>query len=62
MVTARVAIEAGIADYWYKYVGLDGRIIGMNSFGESAQADELFNLFGLTVERVIDACNTALIN
>jgi len=40
-VTARVAIEAGIADFWYKYVGFDGRIIGMTSFGESAPADQL---------------------
>ncbi|MDV7106408.1 transketolase, partial [Vibrio sp. TH_r3] len=39
-VRARVAVEAGIADYWYKYVGFDGRVIGMNSFGESAPAGE----------------------
>ncbi|KUI97943.1 transketolase [Vibrio sp. MEBiC08052] len=53
-VTARVAIEAGIADYWYKYVGLNGRIVGMTSFGESAPADELFKLFGFTVENVVE--------
>ncbi|WNJ97464.1 transketolase [Vibrio ruber] len=53
-VTARVAIEAGIADYWYKYVGLNGRIVGMTSFGESAPAGELFKLFGFTVENVVE--------
>ncbi|MDW6001917.1 transketolase [Vibrio mangrovi] len=53
-VTARVAVEAGIADYWYKYVGLNGRVIGMNSFGESAPAGELFKLFGFTVENVVE--------
>jgi transketolase len=52
-VTARVAIEAGIADFWYKYVGLNGRIIGMHSFGESAPADLLFKEFGFTVENVL---------
>lgn len=52
-VTARVAIEAGIADYWYKYVGLNGRVVGMTTFGESAPADELFKIFGFTVENVI---------
>ena len=41
-VRRRVAIEAGISDYWYKYVGLDGKVVGMNTFGESAPADELF--------------------
>ncbi|QMV16631.1 transketolase [Vibrio spartinae] len=53
-VTARVAIEAGIADYWYKYAGLNGRIVGMNSFGESAPAGELFKLFGFTVDNVVE--------
>lgn len=52
-VTARIAIEAGIADFWYKYVGLDGRIIGMTTFGESAPAGELFKLFGFTTENVV---------
>ncbi|WP_050916533.1 transketolase, partial [Vibrio cholerae] len=47
-VTKRIAIEAGIADFWYKYVGFGGRIIGMTSFGESAPAGELFKLFGFT--------------
>ena len=52
-VTKRVAIEAGIADFWYKYVGSNGRIVGMNSFGESAPADQLFKVFGFTVENVV---------
>ncbi|KUI97279.1 transketolase [Vibrio sp. MEBiC08052] len=57
-MTARVAIEAGIADYWYKYVGLNGRIVGMTSFGESAPADELFKLFGFTVENVVEVAQS----
>lgn len=52
-VTKRIAIEASIADYWYKYVGLNGRIIGMRTFGESAPAEQLFEHFGFTVEQVI---------
>ena len=52
---ARVAIEAAHPDYWYKYVGLDGRIVGMDRFGESAPAAQLFEAFGFTVEHVL-AC------
>ncbi|UNK28996.1 transketolase [Serratia plymuthica] len=52
-VTARVAVEAGIADYWYKYVGLNGAIVGMTTFGESAPADQLFKEFGFTVDNVV---------
>ncbi len=48
----RVAIEAGSADYWAKYVGLDGAVVGMRTFGESAPAGELFKLFGFTPEHV----------
>ena len=59
-VTARIAIEAGIADYWYKYVGLDGRIIGMTTFGESAPAGELFKMFGFTLENVVNTANELL--
>ncbi|KJF84878.1 transketolase [Photobacterium phosphoreum] len=59
-VTARIAIEAGIADYWYKYVGLNGRIIGMTTFGESAPADELFTMFGFTVENIVNNANALL--
>jgi transketolase len=52
-VLARVAVEALHADYWYKYVGLDGRVVGMHSFGESAPAGELMKHFGFTVENVV---------
>ncbi|CAI1890888.1 Transketolase 1 [Serratia liquefaciens] len=52
-VTARVAVEAGIADYWYKYVGLNGAIVGMTTFGESAPAEQLFKEFGFTVDNVV---------
>ena len=52
-VLARVAVEALHADYWYKYVGLDGRVIGMTSFGESAPAGELMQHFGFTVDNVV---------
>ncbi|MER2473372.1 transketolase [Photorhabdus laumondii] len=52
-VSARVAVEAGIADYWFKYVGMNGAIVGMDTFGESAPADQLFKTFGFTVENVV---------
>jgi transketolase len=52
-VKARVAVEAGIADYWYKYIGLDGAIVGMTTFGESAPAGKLFPEFGFTVENIV---------
>ncbi|MEL0628050.1 transketolase [Psychromonas aquatilis] len=57
-VTKRVAIEAGIADYWYKYVGLNGKVIGMTTFGESAPADQLFEMFGFTVKNVVETANS----
>ena len=53
-VGARIAIEASHADYWYKYVGLEGRIIGMTGFGESAPAPALFEAFGFTLENVLE--------
>ncbi|NVJ66253.1 MAG: transketolase, partial [Gammaproteobacteria bacterium] len=56
-VTKRVAIEAGIADYWYKYVGLNGAVVGMTTFGESAPAGELFKHFGFTVENIVAKTN-----
>ena len=59
-VTRRIAIEAGHADFWYKYVGLDGRVIGMRSYGESAPAGELFKLFGFTVQNVINQATELL--
>lgn len=52
-IGARVAIEAAHTDFWYKYVGLDGRIIGMTSFGESAPAAALFEHFGFTLDNVL---------
>jgi transketolase len=52
-VSARVAVEAGIADYWYRYVGLNGAVVGMHTFGESAPAELLFKEFGFTVENVV---------
>lgn len=59
-VKARVAVEAGWADYWYKYVGLDGKIIGMRSFGESGPAGELYEYFGITAEKVVEAAKSLL--
>ncbi len=56
-VTKRVALEAGITDYWYKYVGLQGATVGMTSFGESAPAGELFENFGFTVDDVVATAN-----
>ncbi len=54
-VLARVAVEAGHADWWYKYVGLDGRVVGMTSFGESAPGGALMEHFGFTVDTVVAA-------
>jgi transketolase len=57
---ARVAVEAGHRDWWYKYVGLDGRIVAMDSFGESAPAGALFEEFGFTVDNVVAAVDEVL--
>lgn len=51
----RVAVEAGVTDYWRKYVGLEGEIIGIDTFGESAPAEVLFKHFGITTENVVSA-------
>ena len=59
-VSARIAVEAASADFWYKYVGLDGRIVGMSTFGESAPADDLFPYFGFTVENIISVADELL--
>ena len=56
----KVAIEAGVTDGWYKYVGLRGAVIGLNRFGESAPAGELFKLFGFTVENVVNTAKGVL--
>ncbi|EBC5910848.1 transketolase, partial [Salmonella enterica] len=50
----------GIADYWYKYVGLKGAIIGMTGYGESAPADKLFPYFGFTVENIVEKARRVL--
>jgi transketolase len=59
-ILARVAVEALHKDFWYKYVGLDGRIVGMETFGESAPAADLMKHFGFTVDAVVDAVEDAL--
>jgi len=59
-VTARVAVEAAVKDGWYKYVGLGGIVVGMNGFGESAPAKELFEYFGFTVDKVVEAVKTVI--
>jgi len=59
-VRARVAVEAAATAGWYKYVGMDGAIIGIDSFGESAPARELFAYFGFTVGKVVEAVNNFL--
>ena len=56
----RVAIEAGVTDFWYKYVGLEGAVIGIDTFGESAPAGVLFKHFGFTTEKVVDAVKLVL--
>ncbi len=59
-VKARVAIEAGVTSGWYKYVGLDGKVIGIDRFGESAPAKDLFPFFGFTTENVVKAVEEVL--
>jgi transketolase len=59
-VTARVAVEAGVTDYWRKYVGLDGKVIGLDTFGESAPADQVYKHFGITAENVVKAVESLL--
>ena len=61
-VLARVAVEAGHTDFWYKYVGLDGRVVGMSSFGESAPAESLFQHFGLTADNVVAAVEDVILD
>jgi transketolase len=56
----RVAVEAGVTDFWRKYVGLDGAVVGIDRFGESAPAGELFKYFGFTVDNVVKAVNSVL--
>ena len=54
-IRARVAVEAAHVDYWWKFVGLDGRVIGMTTYGESAPAKDLYTYFGITTEAVVAA-------
>jgi len=56
----RVAVEAGVTDGWYKYVGLDGKVVGLDRFGESAPAGQLFKHFGFTAENVVKAVEEIL--
>lgn len=56
----RVAVEAGITGFWHKYVGLDGAVVGMDCFGESAPAGELFKHFGFTTENVVKTVKSIL--
>ena len=56
----KVAVEAGVSDGWYKYVGTHGKVVGLDRFGESAPADELFKLFGFTVDNVVAAVKAVL--
>ncbi len=61
-ILARVAVEAGHADYWYKFVGLDGRIVGMTSFGESAPGNVLMQEYGFTVDNVVAAVEDVILD
>ena len=59
-VRARVAVEAGVSDFWLKYVGFDGKVVGIDRFGESAPAGELFKEFGFTVDNVVSNVEAVL--
>ncbi len=59
-VRARVAVEAGVTGFWGKYVGLDGKVVGIDTFGESAPAGDLFKLFGFTVDHVVATAQSIL--
>ncbi|MDP1850754.1 MAG: transketolase C-terminal domain-containing protein, partial [Solirubrobacteraceae bacterium] len=56
----RVAVEAGVSDYWRKYVGLEGAVIGIDRYGESAPGPELFKYFGFTVDKVVAAVKSVI--
>ncbi len=59
-ISLRLAIEAGTQDFWYRYVGSKGKIIGLNQFGESAPGSDLFKNFGFTTENIIKTLNQLL--
>jgi transketolase len=54
----RVAVEAGVTDFWRKYVGLDGAVVGIDSYGASAPAEQLFPYFGFTVDKVVEVAKS----
>ncbi len=59
-VRARVAVEAGVTNYWHVFVGDRGRVLGIDTFGASAPAKELFEHYGITVEKLIDAVTAVI--
>ena len=59
-IRARVAVEAGVTGYWYKYVGLEGKVVGIDSFGESAPSNDVFAHFGFTIENVVGAVEAVI--
>jgi transketolase len=59
-VPVRVAVEAGVSSLWPKYVGMHGKVIGVDTFGESAPAPEVYKAFGVTAEAVVEAVNSLL--
>jgi transketolase len=60
-VRARVAVEAGCTDFWRKYVGLEGEVIGLDRFGESAPAGKLYEFFGITEEAIVSAAQRLVV-
>lgn len=56
----RVAIEAGVTSFWHKYVGLEGGVVGIDTFGESAPAGVLFKHFGFTVDKIVETAQAVL--
>jgi transketolase len=56
----KVAVEAGVTDYWRKYVGLEGAVVGLDRFGESAPAGDLFKHFGFTAENIAKVVRSVL--
>ena len=60
-VKKRVAIEAGVSEYWRRYVGLEGTIIGIDRFGMSAPAKQLFEKFGFTEDHIVEVTNALLV-
>lgn len=60
VVKARVAVEAGVTDYWFKYVGLSGKVVGLDTFGKSAPAEEVFKHFGIDTQNIVKAVNDVL--